>query len=306
VSARTSKAVQRAVRRLGYVPNRAARSLVTRRTDTIALVMSEPETRVFSDPFFKTIVQGISDAIADTELQLLLLLANGPREHDKVERYLRQGHVDGVILMSLHGDDPLPRAMTAAQVPFVLNGRPRSGHELPYVDADNHGGGRDATSFLLASGRQKVATITGPVDMTAGVDRYEGYRDALRAGGVRFRKALVANGDFTEEGGAEAMTALLERTPDLDGVFVASDPMAIGALRALRAAGRRVPDDVAVVGFDDIPEAATTEPPLTTVRQPYEDMTRAMTELLLRRIRADADDSAHVVCPTELVRRASA
>ena len=156
----TRRAVEKAIARLGYVPNRAARSLVTKRTDTIALVVSESERRVFSDPFFPAIVQGISTAIADTELQLLLLLARGEREHVKVERYIRHGHVDGVILMSLHGEDPLPRALTDAGIPTVLSGRPRPG-ELPYVDADNRGGARAATSHLLSAGRARSRPSPG-------------------------------------------------------------------------------------------------------------------------------------------------
>jgi DNA-binding LacI/PurR family transcriptional regulator len=302
----TRRAVEKAIKRLGYVPNRAARSLVTRRTDTIALVVSESESRVFSDPFFPAIVEGITSTIADTELQLLLLLAQGEREHLKVERYIRQGHVDGVILMSLHGEDPLPRALTEAGIPTVLSGRPRPGERLPYVDADNRGGARAATSHLLAAGRTKVATITGPLDMTVGVDRFDGYVDALRDSGQRLRKGLVENGDFSKDAGARAMTALLRRQPALDGVFVANDPMAMGALETLHALGRRVPDDVAVIGFDDVADAASTNPPLTTVRQPLEAMTRALAELLLRRIDDASAEGEFVVCPTRLIRRASA
>jgi DNA-binding LacI/PurR family transcriptional regulator len=302
----TRKAVEKAIARLGYVPNRAARSLVTKRTDTIALVVSESESRVFSDPFFPSIMQGISSAIADTELQLLLLLARGEREHVKVERYIRHGHVDGVILMSLHGEDPLPRALTEAGIPTVLSGRPRPGERLPYVDADNRGGARAATSHLLSAGRGKVATITGPLDMTVGVDRFEGYADALRDSGQRLRKGLVEHGDFSKEAGARGMKALLRRHPALDGVFVANDPMAIGALETLQSLGRRVPDDVAVIGFDDVEDAASTNPPLTTVRQPLEVMTEAMAELLLRRIDDAGVDDEFVVCPTRLIHRASA
>lgn len=302
----TRRIVEEAIASLGYVPNRAARTLVTRRTDTIALVVSESESRVFSDPFFPATVQGISAAIADTELQLLLLLAQGELEHEKVARYLRQGHVDGVILMSLHGADPLPRALLEAGIPTVLSGRPRPGEPLPYVDADNRGGAQAATSHLLSSGRSTVATITGPLDMTVGIDRFEGYADALREANQPLRTELVEHGDFGEESGARALEALLERRPQLDAIFVANDPMAIGALGALRAAGRRVPNDVAVVGFDDIAAAASTNPPLTTVRQPLEEMTKAMAELLLVRIGDPGRGDEFVVCPTELVRRTSA
>jgi DNA-binding LacI/PurR family transcriptional regulator len=306
VTEATRKAVEESIRTLGYVPNRAARALVTRRTDTIALVVSEPEARAFSDPFFRTIVRGISSSVEDTDLQLLLLFAQGQREQAKVERYLRQGHVDGVILMSLHGNDPLPRALTGAHIPTVLSGRPRPGERLPYVDADNRGGARAATRYLLESGRRAIATITGPLDMTTGIDRFDGYKDALDDAGADHGTGLVAHGDFSEESAALATGQLLRRRPDLDALFVASDPMAFGALRTLRALGRRVPDDVAVVGFDDVADAAGHDPPLTTVRQPLVEMTRELTELLLRRMEGLAEDDDFVVCPTELVVRASA
>jgi DNA-binding LacI/PurR family transcriptional regulator len=301
----TRAAVIEAIEQLGYTPNRAARTLVTRRTDTIALVVSESERRVFSDPFFPSIVRGLSTALAQTELQLLLLMARDDREHEKVERYVRQGHVDGVILMSLHGDDPLPKTLPRLGVPTVLVGRPRSDERLPWVDADNRGGARAATAHLLAGGRKNVATITGPLDMTVGVDRFDGYKDALREAGARVRKRLVANGDFGKESGASALRELIERAPDLDALFVANDPMAMAALEALRSLGRRVPEDVAVIGFDDIADAAITDPPLTTVRQPLEEMTNALAELLLRRINRLGEESESVVCATQLVIRAS-
>jgi DNA-binding LacI/PurR family transcriptional regulator len=306
VSPEARDAVLAAIAELRYVPNRAARSLVTRRTDTLALVLSESDTMVFSDPFFASIVRGVSAAIADSELNLVLLSARDAREQEKVGRYARQGHVDGVILMSLHSDDPLPDILTAAGVPLVLCGRPYDGRAVAYVDADNRGGATQATRHLLTQGRRRIATITGPQDMTAGVDRYAGYRDALEEAGHPPAPELVAHGDFSEAGGARAMAELLERAPDLDAVFVASDPMAVGALRALRVAGRRVPADVAVVGFDDAAVAATCDPPLTTVAQPLSDMTPLLTELLLRQIDGGAETVETRVCPTRLVVRESA
>ncbi|GAB3354541.1 LacI family DNA-binding transcriptional regulator [Modestobacter lapidis] len=306
VSPEAREAVHAAIAHLHYVPNRAARSLVTRRTDTIALVLSESDTMVFSDPFFASIVRGVSAAIAETELNLVLLSARDAREQEKVGRYARQGHVDGVILMSLHREDPLPDILTAAGVPLVFCGRPFDGRPVAYVDADNSGGGVLATEHLLAAGRRHVATVTGPMDMIAGVDRFAGYRTALERAGRPQRPEHVAHGDFSEAGGARAMTELLERAPELDAVFVASDPMAVGALRALRGAGRRVPDDVAVVGFDDAEVAAACDPPLTTVAQPLADMTPLLTELLLRQIDGVAETAESRICPTRLVARASA
>jgi DNA-binding LacI/PurR family transcriptional regulator len=303
----TRTLVEEAVAQLGYVPNPAARSLVTGRTSTIALVVSEPESRLFSDPFFASVVHGISSAIADGDLQLVLLLAHTEREHVKVERYVRQGHVDGVILMSLHGDDPLPRRLVQAGVPTVLSGRPPAAAQpIPYVDADNRGGGRAAAQRLLSRGARAIATVTGPLDMTAAVDRYDGFRDALATAGRAEDARLIAHADFSVEGGESAMRRLLESAPELDAVFVASDPMAVGALIALRAEGRRVPEDVAVVGFDDAPLAATTRPALTTVRQPLETMTSAMVDLLLGRIEGSAAQDDHATLSTVLVVRDSA
>lgn len=306
VSPEARQAVEAAVEQLRYVPNRMARSLVTRRTDTIAIVLSEPNTRAFSDPFFAGIVRGVSATLADTDENLVLLTARGTREQEKIGRFVRQGHVDGVILMSLHSDDLLPDLLTQAHVPVVFSGRPLDDRPVAYVDADNAGGAEEATRALVELGRRCIGTITGPGDMIAGVDRYAGYRTALEAAGLPLRTELVAEGDFTAAGGARAMSELLERVPDLDAVFCASDLMAVGALRVLREAGRRIPEDVAVIGFDDTAVAESADPPLTTVAQPLEDMSRLMTELLLEQIGGAEGEPRVEICPTKLVRRQSA
>jgi DNA-binding LacI/PurR family transcriptional regulator len=300
VSPEAKAAVDQAVAELGYVPNRAARSLVTRRSDSVGLVVSEPEALVFSDPFFAGIVRGVSAELSDTDIQLVLVMAQTNGQRKRLERYLANGHVDGVLLVSLHGDDPLPAATVEAGVPAVLVGRPVQPLGLSWADADNRGGAQAAVSYLLAQGRRRVATITGPLDMSAGSDRLAGYTAALGD-----REPLVAHGDFSEESGVAAMAALLEREPALDAVFAASDLMAAGALRALRAAGRRVPGDVAVIGFDDAITARQTDPELTTVRQPVLELGREVTRRLLAQLAgAPAGDS--VVLPTELVTRDSA
>ena len=298
-------AVEQAIAQLGYTPNRAARSLVTRRTDAIALVVCEPEARLFAEPFFAAVVRGMSVAAGDADKSLVLLVAQDERERERARRYLHRDHVDGVVLMSLHGDDPLPRQLRQVEMPTVLVGRPLGHPDVPYVDADNRGGARVAVEHLHRLGRNTIATITGPQEMCAGVDRYEGYHDGIVALGLEDDEELVAEGDFGETSGYEAMTALLARRPDVDGVFVASDLMASGALRALRDAGRDVPGEVALVGFDDIPLARHTLPALTTVRQPLDQMTRATARLLLQSI-AGGSRTEHVICPTTLVRRKSA
>jgi DNA-binding LacI/PurR family transcriptional regulator len=304
--------VRRAVEELGYVPNQAARSLVTRRHDAVAVVIAEPETRVFADPFFALQLRGISKELTAHDSQLVLLLTEGRDDHARVGRYLAGGHVDGALVFSLHLDDPLPELIHGAGVPTVFGGRPDWGdgaRRAVYVDSDNRGGAREAVRHLVGLGRTRVAHITGALDQTSAVDRLDGFRDVMGDADPR----LVVEGDFTPAGGERAMRELLERCPDVDAVFAANDLTASGALRVLRERGRRVPDDVAVIGFDDmLPVAEQTDPPLTTVRQDIEEMGRLMARLLLRDLdrragKQGADGGpAGVVLPTTLVRRVSA
>ncbi|WP_106398131.1 LacI family DNA-binding transcriptional regulator [Actinocorallia populi] len=299
VSEHSREAVLRAIEELGYVPNPAARTLVTRRTDTVALVVSESEERVWGEPFFAGIIRGISAGLSETGLQLLLAMAQTPAEHERLEHYLTGHHVDGALLLSLHGDDPLPRRLEERGLPTVTAGSPLGRTPVACVDADNRGGARQAVQHLVDRGRRRIAAIAGPQDMQVGVDRLRGYRE-LNPG-----PDLVAPGDFSEESGAAAMRDLLERDPELDAVYAASDPMAIGAMRVLRASGRTVPGDVAVVGFDDSQMARHTEPPLTTVHQPVEEMGRAMAELLVARIQGREPESPVIILDTRLVVRES-
>ncbi|MEU4472268.1 LacI family DNA-binding transcriptional regulator [Micromonospora sp. NPDC023888] len=297
------EAVTRAVAELGYVPNLAARSLVTQRTDSIALVMPEAATRVFSDDqVFPGIIRGVSQELEAADKQLVLMLAGSPAGHHRVERYTTGRHVDGVLFASLHGADPLPGTLARLGIPVVVSGRPLGDVPVPYVDVDHVGGVTAAIRHLIDSGRRRIATIAGPQDMIAGIERLSGYRSAVADAGL---PELVAVGDFTRESGSAAMRRLLTEHPDLDGVFAASDLMAHAALRTLREAGRRVPEDVAVIGFDDIETAAYTEPPLTTVRQPIVELGRRMTRQLLRLAAGETIEQA-VMLPTELIRRASA
>jgi DNA-binding LacI/PurR family transcriptional regulator len=311
VSPQARAAVRRAIAELGYVPNRAARALVTQRTDSVALVVSESEERVFGEPFFAGIVRGISSALLETPMQLWLAMAQSPAERERVERHLTNQHVDGAMLLSLHDTDPLPTLLEQRGLPTVLGGRParmlQPGAQPAYfVDVDNTGGARQAVEYLANRGRRRIATIAGPQDMGVGVARLAGYRAVARAGGGRGGEELIAYGDFSESSGAAAMNRLLETCPDLDAVFVASDLMACGALRALRAARRRVPEDVALIGFEDAPIARQADPPLTTVFQPVDEMGREMARLLVSRIRGEERETPHVLLDTHLVYRASA
>jgi DNA-binding LacI/PurR family transcriptional regulator len=296
------ESVERAVEELDYVPNLAARSLATRRTDAVALVLSEPSARVFADePFFSGVVRGVTGELESLQKHLILILAHAATDREHLERYIASSHVDGVLVVSTQGADPLPPALARKGIPVVCSGRVPVRRNLSYVDVANVAGASAAVDHLLSRGRRRIATIAGPQDSVAGVDRLTGYREALRS---RHRRSIVAVGEFTRDSGALAMRQLLADDPQLDGVFVANDMMAVGALRTLHEAGRRVPDDVSVVGFDDIYAAQFTEPALTTVRQPTDDLGRKLVQTLLRVIGGDPVEGP-VVLPTELVVRGS-
>jgi DNA-binding LacI/PurR family transcriptional regulator len=305
VSPDIRRQVEAAIQELGYVPNRAARSLVTRRSGSLAVVIAEPTPRLFTDPFFPRLLRGVSAALSARDLQLVLLMPASADEARRTGDYLAAGHVDGALMVSLHGADPLPARLAAAGVPMVSAGRPPRGTTASYVDVDNRGGARNAVEHLIGGGRRVVATIAGPGDMTPGIDRLAGYRDAL-AGADRAHEAdLEAIGDFTQESGALAMERLLAARPDIDAVFAASDLMAAGAISILAAAGRRVPEDVAVVGFDDSPVATSVRPSLTSVRQPIEEMGHELARLLIDAVSDRESVLRRVILDTELIRRAS-
>ena len=305
VSPDVRRAVEAAVSELGYIPNRAARSLVTRRSGSVGVVITEPTGRLFSDPFFPRLLRGISGALSARDLQLILLMPASPSETARTADYLTGGHVDGILLVSLHGEDPLPDRLVRAGVPFVVGGRLLRNPQASFVDVDNRGGSRSAVEHLLAGGRRVVATITGPADMGAGVDRLAGYREALGDAGIAPDPSLEAIGDFTQEGGTAAMERLLAARPDIDAVFAASDLMASGAMAVLEAAGRRIPQDVAVVGYDDSPVATSVRPRLTSVRQPIEEMGHEMARLLVDAVDGTDSVQRRVILATELIRRAS-
>lgn len=306
VSERTRVAVLKAVEELGYVPNQAARTLVTRRTGTVALVIAESEERIFGEPFFAGVVRGISGALNEASRQLVLSLVQGDDQAMRLSTYLGRQHVDGVLLLSMHDDGAFPVDLDSRGIPVVLGGRSQLWDTASYVDVDNRGGAHQAVSYLIKTGRRSIATITGPRGMASGRDRYDGYVDALADVKLEPDAALVEAGDYTEQSGRDAMEALLARTPDIDAVFAASDLMAMGAMRTLARHGKVVPDDVAVVGFDGTPGSETSEPPLTTVRQPLVRLGQEMTAMLLRRIEEPELPAEHLILPVELVVRSSA
>jgi DNA-binding LacI/PurR family transcriptional regulator len=295
-------AVERAIRQTRYVVNQHARSLVTQRSYSVAFVLAEPQERLFEDPNFHMLLRGCTQSLAEHDITLVMTIAGSQAERKRVSRYVTSGHVDGALLVSTHLGNPLLDELRGRGVPVVVCGRPL-GHErdLAYVAADDRDGARKMVQYLVSQGRRKIGMITGPLDTPGGVDRLAGYQDVL---GDRATDRLVVTGDYVQESGEAAMLRLLDQAPDLDAVFVASDLMAAGALNALRRAGRVVPDDVAVGGFDDSSIATTLQPALTTIRQPLARISAEMVRLLLDLIAGEAP--AAVILPTELVIRASA
>lgn len=307
--------VRRAIDRTGYAPNRAARSLVTRRTETVALVVSGAgdttdaaqnafAARVFADPFFGRVVAGVVGHLRPRSLHPVLMFAESAEARQEVLTYLRQGRADGALVVSTHADDPLPALLADARLPAVLFARPSRPVPLSYVDLAHRDGARLAAEHLLARGCRHLVTISGPLDVAASQERLAGFRDTLARHGRPY--VPVAEGGFTLDSGIAAMSDLLARHPDTDGVFAANDLMAQGACQVLRERGRRVPQDVAVVGFDDSSVAVTCRPQLTTVRQPVEEMAAQMARLLDDHVHGVRTEATSVVFEPELVVRESA
>lgn len=312
VDPRLRDTVERAIADTGYVPNQAARSLVTRRTGSVALVVSEAENRhleepfvgrVFTDPFFGRMVSGLLSVLRPRHVQLVLMLAENAEARAQVTGYLAQGHVDGAILVSTHAADPLPRMLAESALPAVLAERPLQEIGISHVGAAQRAGAALAADRLVARGCRHPATISGPLDMPAGQERLAGFRAALTRQGRPDVPAV--EGDFTLESGERAMTQLLADHPEVDGVFAANDLMAQGALLVLHDAGKSVPDDVAVIGFDDSSAALACRPPLTTIRQPLEDMAAEMARLLLAHIEQPGRPVSSVIFDPTLVVRES-
>lgn len=287
----------------GFVPHAAARSLAGQRSRILGLAIRQTTEQVFSDPYFAGLVQGVSQACNDHDQTLSLFLFQNAAGHDQLPaRVLRTKLVDGLIVTATFSDDPLLWQLTESAIPFVVVGEV-SDPSIPTVDADNEGGARQAADHLLAIGRQRIATVTGPMRSGAASTRRVAFERALASAGHPIDPQLVVESDFTEEGAYTATQALLLRGPD--AIFAFSDRMAVGVVRAIQDAGRSVPGDVAVIGFNDLAPARMSNPPLTTIRQEVEQAGSAAVELLLQRVQFPEVPARRVELPTRLVVRAS-
>ncbi len=299
----TREKVLAIIQEIGFQPNLAARGLAMGHTKVIGLVIPAGLTTVFSDPYFPLVIQGVSSACAARGYAVMLWLAEPEFERKMMNQVLYNGLIDGVIIASMVMDDPVFQRLIESRLPFIAIGRHPTNDQINFVDVDNRAGAYQAVSYILHTGKRRVAIITGPRNMIAGRDRYLGYQDALHERGLPLQAELVVEGKFTDMSGYLGMKQLLPMGPD--AVFAASDAMAYAAMRVITEAGLRIPEDIAVVGFDDIPSAGVSKPPLTTVRQPIQRSGSVAAEMLIENIEHPDSPPCRIVLPTELVIRSS-
>ncbi len=296
--------VRKVIEETGYRPNLAARALASNRSSIISLIVPHAASTLFTDPYFPRLIQGITLACNKNNLSLsLFLFQNEDEEEILTRRIANTSLVDGVIIASSQFDDPLIPHLVANGVPLVVVGRQDQYPEVSFVDIDNVNGAYAAVTHLLRRNYRRVAHITGPLNMVSGTDRLLGYKKALQDRGFTFKEKLVVEGDYTEAGGYAAMQQLLTANPD--SVFAASDQMAIGALRAVREAGLQVPQDIALVGFDDLLPPGNIQPRLTTIRQPVVQIGQEAVSVLLDIIRNGPSPANRIILDTQLVIRES-
>ncbi len=305
VSEDVRKRVLDVIEDTGYQPHAAARALASQRSWTIGLVLPQSVSSFFTDPYYPHLTKGIAQACNQANYTLALFLVGTKDDEEKIfPRLSRPGFVDGIIIQSgHHGDQWIIGRFVDAKLPFVVAGRPFRSDNVSYIDIDNVNAADMAVSHLIRLGRRRIAMINGPTTSTVGIDRRNGYLEALKERGLERDDALIIESDFTEAGGYYSMQRLLPTKPD--AVFAASDIMAFGAMRAAREAGLQVPDDIAVVGFDDLPLSPLYDMQLTTVRQPVVQFGVKAVDVLIDMIEHGMYPPRHIIMGTELVIRSS-
>jgi len=304
VSAEARAAIEAAIEKVGYVPNTAARNLVMQRSQAVGLIVHEPHSLFLEDPNIGEILLGANTALSHADYQMVSIVIESDRDTERVARYLSGGFVDGVVVVSAREQDPITRVIERLALPAAFVGHPQDLRELPYVGINNRAAARGITERLIGTGRQRIGMIAAALDRDSGSDRLAGFTDAL---GDRFDAGLVATVPlYTYADGRDGMRALLAQDPLIDGVFAASDVIAAGALNALREAGRSVPGDVGIVGFDDSAWALRCQPLLSTVRQPANGLGQRAAESVLSQLRGEPAELGGMLLDTEIVWRDSA
>ncbi|BDZ63279.1 LacI family DNA-binding transcriptional regulator [Agromyces mangrovi Wang et al. 2018] len=287
VSAAAREAIEAAIAKVGYAPNTAARNLVMQRTQAVGLIVHEPHSLFVEDPNIGEILLGANTRLSEADHQMAVLIVDTERDTDRVARYLSGGLVDGVIIVSARADDPVTRVVERLQLPAAYVGHPPgAAGSASFVVIDNRGAAATITGRLADTGRTRIGMIAAALDRDSGADRLAGFREAL---GDAFDETLVEPVPlYSYSAGRDGMRRLLERAPDLDGLFAASDAVAAGAIEAIKESGRQVPGDIGVVGFDDSAWALRTTPALSTVRQPAAVLGAEAARLVLAQLQGDA------------------
>jgi LacI family transcriptional regulator len=298
----TREKVAEAMERLGYIANQQARSLVKGRSQVIGLLIHSFETSYVAE-----IVRGIDDAIAEAQYDLLLYTTH--RRAERETTYVLNivhGLADGLLVVLPRGAETYMDSLSKQNYPFVLIDFQATSDGVYAVGATNWQGAFDATTHLIELGHTRIGFITGDLFVGSSEERLSGYRDALAANGLPFEVDLICQGDFFKPKGFDAGRAFLALDRPPTAIFASNDEMAFGVMEAALGLGYRVPEDVSIVGFDDIPQAADTHPALTTVRQPLREMGMAATRLLLDLIEETGEpEASSIKLPTELIIRQS-
>ncbi len=306
VAVATRQRVRDVAKRLNYVPSRVAQSLQSQRTSAVALVIPHSAQHVFSHPYFMGILEGIVDVLNRHDYTLVLsTAASETTEATAYLKVLNSRQADGMIVASAAVNDPNVQSLIHSGYPLVYLGRYLGNDQVPAVGIDDTAGARMATEHLLWHGCQRIVHLSGPLAHQSAIDRLAGYREALQNVGLRRDDTLVSTGDYTEHSGYEAMHRLIAMGTAVDAVFAANDEMAFGSLRAIKAAGLRVPDDLAVVGFDNIRLAEVVTPSLTTIHRSLDQLGHIAAEQLLCQLRGEIPEPVQVLLPTQLVVRHS-
>ena len=297
--------VLEAIQVSGYHPHAAARTLVSQHSFTLGFILPLSVSHFFTDPYYPHLTKGFAQACNLHDYTLALFLVGSKEDEETIfPRVCRRGMLDGVVVQSgHHGDQGIIGQMIDTGIPLLVLGRPFRSDNVSYIDIDNVNASTNAVSHLVRLGRKRIGTISGPMGSTVGIDRLEGYRKALLERGMEIDEKLIVEGDFTEAGGYYGMKKLLSSKPD--AIFAASDVMALGAMRAVREAGLRVPEDIAFVGFDDLPMAVLAEVQLTTIRQPVVQFGSQAVEILIDLIENGIHPPRRVIMDTELIVRES-
>ncbi len=304
ISENTRQRVFEAARSLNYHPNSAGRKLVSGKSDTLGLVLCQSPEQVFADAFLPQVILGVEQAAMQQNFHVLLK----PVEPDDAEGYSRlinENHVDGIILSGPRQDDTEIINLHQKGVPVILLGQmPDS--DLPFVDVNATSGAETAINHLIELGHRHIGMITNaPLTYTSAQQRRTGYRQALQKANLKSEDGLIKEGNYTPASGYHAMIDLLKELPRPTAVFIASDVVTMGAILAVKRAGLQIPEDIAIVGFDDIPLAEYFDPPLTTVRLPAFGLGWTAGERLIRLTREEGLDQNGILLDSELIIRES-